>query len=178
VLRALFFCCLLIAYYCKKVAFVKECVKGMGIRVQAKFYRGHDRKKLQAVLRDHGFRSTEGRLFLLAILKRTTRPLSVPDIAKEVGRNLDEVNVYRALEALCDAGVLSRSHALLGAARYEYPHSHHHHVICTDCGRTEDVEDCMDGNIEERVLKSSPAFASVKAHALEFFGTCKPCASS
>lgn len=144
---------------------------------QSKFYRGDDRKTLQALLRDHGFRSTEGRLNLLSILKAAHRPLSVPDIYRKCGPNLDVVNVYRALEAFTRVGILLRTDLRKGGAHYEYRHDdhHHHHITCTYCGTTEDVEGCDDSNIESRVLRRSRSFSSVQSHALEFFGTCAAC---
>lgn len=139
-------------------------------------YDGKDRKELQAALRNNGFRSTEGRLKLLSILKSADRPLSVPDVSVSLRTALNFVNVYRSLEALTKRGLLLRSDLRSGGASYEYPHSHHHHLVCNDCGRTEDVTHCTDRRIEEKVLRDSHTFASVDTHALEFFGLCKQCA--
>lgn len=141
-----------------------------------KYYKGPDRSALQALLRDHGFYSTEGRLQLLSFLKKAAAPVSVPEAAKRIGKNLVDANVYRALEALTKAGVLVRSDVRRGGAHYEYPHSHHHHIVCSDCGHTEEVEDCADKSLEKKVLRNSDSFAAVRTHALEFFGQCKNCA--
>ena len=143
-----------------------------------KYYRGGDRKALQAQLRDKGFRSTEGRLELLAILKQSGRPLSVATIAQRMGTNLDEVSVYRALEALARVGLLVRVDLRRGGAHYEFAHAHHHHLTCTDCGRVADLDLCVDVSLEARALRQASAFASVRTHALEFFGTCSNCARS
>ena len=143
-----------------------------------KYYRGEDRRELQAALRDRGFRSTEGRLELLSILKRAHKPLPVAKITGQLRSNLDEVNVYRALEALCGKGLLTRSDMRQGGARYEYAHLHHHHLVCGDCGLTEDMEDCADKRMEKRALDNSHAFATIRTHALEFFGLCKACATT
>ena len=140
-------------------------------------YNGEDRKELQKILRDNGFRSTEGRLALLSVLKRSHRPLPVAKLARRVGTRLDEVNVYRALEAMTDKGLLARSDLRRGGARYEYAHSHHHHLVCNDCGLTEDVEVCAGKRMENTVLSNSRAFAKVNTHALEFFGRCHACAT-
>jgi len=144
--------------------------------VPYKYYRGEDRKVLQAALRDRGFRSTEGRLTLLSVLKRAKSPLPVSAIAERLRSTLDEVNVYRALEALNEKGLLMRSDMRQGGARYEYVRSHHHHLICSDCGLTEDVEICADKRMEKKALDNSRAFAKIDTHALEFFGLCKACA--
>ncbi|MBI4080132.1 transcriptional repressor [Candidatus Kaiserbacteria bacterium] len=140
-----------------------------------KYYKGEDRRALQALLRDHGFYSTEGRLQLLSFLKKASSPVSVPEATKRIGKNLVEANVYRALEALSHAGVLVRSDIRQASVHYEYPHSHHHHLICSDCGRSEEVDDCDDKSMERRVLANSRSFAVVRTHALEFFGQCNSC---
>ncbi|MBI2610348.1 transcriptional repressor [Candidatus Kaiserbacteria bacterium] len=141
-----------------------------------KYYKGSDRKVLQAVLRDKDFYSTEGRLQLLSFLKKASAPVSVPEVTKQIGKNLVEANVYRALEALADAGVLARSDIRRGGAHYEYPHSHHHHIVCSNCGHTEEVEDCGGKSMERRAFRNSESFAEVRTHALEFFGLCRACA--
>lgn len=127
------------------------------------------------MLRDKGFRSTEGRLALLGFLKTTDKPSSVPEITARLGKNLDEVNVYRALEALTRAKILARSDVRRGGAHYEFIHGHHHHIVCNTCGHTEDIENCDNEKMETKALKRS-SFAAIDTHALEFFGTCTPCA--
>ncbi len=141
-----------------------------------KRYQGKDRSALQAALRDRGFRSTEGRLALLSVLKRAEKPLAVPEILNFLGNNLDEVNVYRALKAFGDKGIVAQSDVRRGGAHYEYARSHHHHLICRDCGLTEDVDDCADKRMEKKVLANSRSFARIQTHVLEFFGSCKACA--
>ncbi len=143
--------------------------------MEYKRYQGNDRKELQAALRDQGFRSTEGRLSLLSILKRADKPLSVPEIVRQLQSNLDEVNVYRALEALSGKGLLVRSDMRQGGAWYEYAHAHHHHLVCSDCGLMEDVEDCGDKRMEKKALENSRSFVKIQTQALEFFGLCKEC---
>lgn len=144
---------------------------------EAKYYRGADRKALQALLRDRGFYSTEGRLQLLSLMKRSAKPLSVSEVHARLGGWLDEANVFRALEALVGAGLLARADMRSAGTRYEFVRAHHHHLVCGACGRTEDVESCDERRLERATLKRSKNFASIQAHALEFFGTCVPCSS-
>ncbi len=144
---------------------------------RGKYYGGSDRAQLQALLRDHGFYSTEGRLQLLSFLKKTARPVSVPELTERIGKKLVEVNIYRALESLSRKGILVRSDIRHGGAHYEYPHSHHHHVVCSDCGVTEEIDVCAGKSIERRALRDSTVFGAIRTHALEFFGTCKGCAA-
>ena len=145
------------------------------MKTRQRDYADSDRAALQAILRDHGFRSTEGRLRLISLLKGAHGPLSVPEIAARMNESLDEVNVYRALEALTHAGIFVRTDLRHGGAHYEFAHAHHHHLVCSRCGETEDVSDCIGKNVEQRVIGNSKNFASINTHSLEFFGTCRGC---
>ncbi len=83
-------------------------------------------------LRAAGSRATPGRLALLALLEKERAPLTVSQIKRKL-RTLNEVTIYRALEALADAGLL-RQGMKEGVAQYEYAsRPHHHHLVCTDC---------------------------------------------
>ena len=54
--------------------------------------------------------------------------------------------------------------------------SHHHHAICTDCGRSLDIDDLGLSD----VLSSIGARSGfrVSAHRLEVFGTCASCTAT
>ena len=102
--------------------------------------------------------------------------MSVPEIAREIHDSLDLVSVYRALETLTRAGIFARTDLRHGGAHYELALKHHHHLVCNDCGRTEDVNECIGKNVEQRVLLHAKKFSAINTHSLEFFGTCRDCA--
>lgn len=133
-----------------------------------------------ALLRENGFRATRGRLELLAALKGSSTPLSATEIARKVGQQLSQANIYRSLEALADKGILRRIDLGHGHADYEFAPSgaHHHHLICRTCGKIEDVVELNLRPIEKKVLSRAKEFRKIDDHALEFFGTCKACARS
>lgn len=128
-------------------------------------------------LRQAGFRVTKHRLALLEILAGSKVPLSASRLRSVLGQRLDEATVYRALEAFVGAGLVYRVDFQHGHAHYEFlvPGHHHHHIVCRGCGTVEDVSSCAMNSLERRVLRQSETFASVDAHALEFFGTCRQC---
>jgi Fe2+ or Zn2+ uptake regulation protein len=140
-------------------------------------YRGEDRKDLQKVLRDAGFRSTEGRIALLSALKRAPKPLSVEALSRRISPRLDEANVYRALEAFAAAGIARRVDLQHGHAHYERAHGDdHHHIVCTACQKVEDFTGCEYEKIAGKALKQTRSFAKVTNHSLELFGLCAACA--
>lgn len=78
-----------------------------------------------ALLRDAGFRATYGRVALLEALERAGKPLRVETVAQAVEGKLDLTNTYRALEALCKAGLVRR---------VDLGHAHTHYELAR--GRT------------------------------------------
>jgi len=141
-------------------------------------YMGDDRKELQKVLRDKGFRSTEGRLALLSVLKQSHRPLPVAELARRTGTRLDEVNVYRALEAFAAAGISRRVDLQHGHTHFELNDKHdHHHIACISCERVEDFTGCEYDKLARKALRQTHRFARVTNHSLELFGVCTTCAS-
>lgn len=129
-------------------------------------------------LRESGFRATPGRIELLCALAASESPASASELAGVIGKNLDEVNVYRALKAFAGRGLARMVQYERERARFEFAEGghHHHHLICTDCGVVEHIDIPSDASLEREALSASRAFKAVSAHALEFSGTCDKCA--
>ena len=129
------------------------------------------------ILRDAGFRATQPRLALLSILHKAASPMSVKAIAAALGAKADDVTVYRALEALSEAGIVARVDLRHSHAHYELAagKKHHHHLVCNSCGIVEDVAECPFPSIHNRTLRKSKKFAAVQSHSFELFGICTKC---
>ncbi|HEU6439063.1 MAG TPA: transcriptional repressor, partial [Terriglobales bacterium] len=56
------------------------------------------------------------------------------------------------------------------------PDQHHHHLICSSCGRSEDVADGELPALIERIGRRSGY--QIEAHRLELFGKCPRCAKA
>jgi len=52
----------------------------------------------------------------------------------------NKVTVYRILDFLFKNQIIERVEFGEGKYRYELKKNHHHHLICTNCGRVQDVE--------------------------------------
>jgi Fur family transcriptional regulator, ferric uptake regulator len=126
------------------------------------------------LLHGQNFRATPGRVALLETLWAAQLPLSVAAIA-QILEKIDEATLYRALEALANAGLLRRIDLNHGHAHYEFEREHHHHLVCTNCGFIEDVEDCSIERAQKHMIDKSKKFVSIYSHNLEFFGQCKSC---
>ncbi|MCF2706955.1 transcriptional repressor [Arcanobacterium haemolyticum] len=82
--------------------------------------------------------------------------------------------IYDVLKALTDAGIARRVLTDGHGSRYELdPHDNHHHLVCTACGRVEDIP-CATGNAP---CIHPPLSLGVKVHIAEvvYRGLCSHC---
>jgi len=91
---------------------------------------------------------------------------------------LNQVTLYRALEALREAGIVARVNLEHEHAHYELSagRPHHHHAICRGCGHIEDIEMPHPASPESEAKRRAKGFARIDSHSLEFFGLCRDCA--
>lgn len=129
---------------------------------------------IEALLRDAGLRATRQRIALLASLRKVDVPRAVEDIVSVSKGAFDTATAYRVLEAFREAGLVRRIELAQGRALYEAAGAHHHHAVCTVCGKIVDVEACLPKSLDEQVRKAA-GFARIDDHALEFFGVCSKC---
>lgn len=81
--------------------------------------------------------------------------------------------VYRTLQAMADAGELDVIKTDDESLYRKCSSSHHHHLVCRGCGRTEEVEGPTVERWADRVA-AEHGFADV-SHSLEIFGNCADC---
>ena len=51
--------------------------------------------------------------------------------------------------------------------------AHHHHVVCSRCGRAAEVEDCGVGEAVQEIARRTGY--RIDVHRLELFGLCRHC---
>jgi Fe2+ or Zn2+ uptake regulation protein len=131
-------------------------------------------------LREGGQRYTDQRRELVALLAERG-PLSIPEVLRG-RRRLKQSSVYRNLAVLEHAGVVRRVATDEEFGRYELTEDltgHHHHLICSSCGRVEDVTvpSELEGSLDRTLdrLAKRAGFAEVD-HRLDLIGTCGDCA--
>lgn len=129
-----------------------------------------------ALLREAGLRVTSPRLAVLAVV--AGRPhIAAEDVAALVRERLGAVStqtVYDALRVCTDVGLMRRIEPAGSPARYERrTGDNHHHLVCRQCGRIEDVE-CAVGH--------APCLSADQDHGFEideaevnYWGTCPEC---
>jgi Fur family ferric uptake transcriptional regulator len=126
-------------------------------------------------------RYTPGRRAMVEFLASHGHPVSISDIAAELPE-VPRSSAYRHLVDLQSAGVVRRIAASDEFARFELAEDlteHHHHLLCTSCGRVIDVtptpafERTVDRVVEE--LAAQQGFHPT-SHALDIIGKCSSCA--
>jgi len=136
-------------------------------------------EEILAELSKGGFRITRARRSIIEVLINSSLPLSAEEIIDALLRKkilANKTTVYRELTFLKDRAIVQEIQFLHERVkRYEVVFgSHHHHLICMECKRVEDVE--LEGELEkyEREIMRSRGF-KVLNHTLEFMGLCEDC---
>jgi len=126
---------------------------------------------------EEGLRPTRQRRAVAAALGEFDDFRSAQEIHESLRSGGDTVGlstVYRALQAMADAGEIDVLRSEGGEAAYrKCSDSHHHHLVCRSCGRTVEVE---GPTVEKwtRAMAAEHGYTDV-SHTLEIFGTCAGC---
>jgi len=92
------------------------------------------------------------------------------------GLRIGRATLFRALEVMIELGVVERLDLPSGEHAYVVcAPSHHHHVVCSRCGRTAEVEDEGLADAVRRIERQSGF--RIDRHRLEMFGLCARCQS-
>jgi Fe2+ or Zn2+ uptake regulation protein len=127
-----------------------------------------------------GLRATRPRRLIaerLAAHAASGLDFAIEELWQELQRvdvQLGRATLFRAVDVLVALGVLDRIERADGTRRYRACDSgHHHHLICTSCGRITEVNVC----VPQAELESAAAGAgfAVERHALEIYGRCHDC---
>jgi Fur family transcriptional regulator, ferric uptake regulator len=135
---------------------------------------------VERLLRAQDQRLTPAREKIVGVLAEASGPLSIPEIL-DAGPELAQSSVYRNLVVLEEAGVVHRMATSDDFARYELTEDltgHHHHLVCANCGR---VEDLPATPAVERSVAAAVSDAARQAgfrtqhHRLDLVGICARC---
>ncbi|MCA0984127.1 transcriptional repressor [Halobacillus yeomjeoni] len=126
-------------------------------------------------LKENGYKHTKQRERILSILAEQEQYFAAKDILKEIQADFPSVSydtIYRNLYLMADVEILEATeldgekHFRLGCGT----HGHHHHFICTDCGKTKSIETCPMDELGEDLRGYQ-----VENHKFEIYGKCPAC---
>jgi Fe2+ or Zn2+ uptake regulation protein len=136
-----------------------------------------DAQAIVAALDSAGYRVTSPRRVVAQLVAThgghfTTSELE--SVARSRRLGISRATLFRALDLLIELGIVERvdlpsgEHAYVACAG-----SHHHHVICSRCGRTTEVAD--HGLAEAVTAMARESGYRIDTHRLELFGFCRHC---
>jgi Fe2+ or Zn2+ uptake regulation protein len=132
------------------------------------------------LLHAHAQRLTPTRQHIVDVLAGASGPMTIPEILA-ARDGLAQSSVYRNLVVLEDAGVVHRMMTRDEFARYELAEDltgHHHHLVCSNCGRVEDlpatpaVEKSVASAVDQAARKAG---FRTQHHRLDLIGLCADC---
>jgi Fur family ferric uptake transcriptional regulator/Fur family peroxide stress response transcriptional regulator len=134
--------------------------------------------ELTDALRERGQRVTSQRLVIHRALRELNRHVTAEQVLDMVRPALPGVSlptVYATLELFEELGTVRRISRAPGPALYDPRPEPHHHLVCTGCGRIDDVEATVDLAAVVRTARRS-GFLPERSEVL-VRGLCADCAS-
>jgi Fe2+ or Zn2+ uptake regulation protein len=134
---------------------------------------------LASALRARGMRVTRQRLEIDRTVRELGGHVSAEDVLTGVGARLRGVSlptVYSTLELLEELGAVRRVGHVAGRVLFDSRVDEHHHVVCSRCGRVEDIDASFDA---DAALTAARRAGFADAHAgLTVTGICASCRAS
>ena len=129
--------------------------------------------QLMQVVEDLGYRSTGPRRAVVRTVAARDRHFTADELCRELPQ-VGRATVFRSLNLLVETGVLCRVLLEDGSLHYQLSHrGHHHHLICTECGLSQDLLGCdIDEMLTERAALNH---FQMEGHRLEVYGRCHKC---
>jgi Fur family ferric uptake transcriptional regulator len=139
-----------------------------------------DPASLTAAFERAGYRLTEPRRAVASLIAGHDGHFTAADLvaharARRLG--LGRATVFRSLDVLVELGAIERIDLPSGEHAYVVCEPlHHHHLVCSRCGR---VTDIADEGLRAVVLEVARRTGyRVDEHRLELFGLCPACQAS
>ena len=130
-------------------------------------------------LRQGGAKITTARRAVLEEFARTEAlHLSAEELTERIQQRYPEVHlstVYRTLDFLERAGVLTRVHVNNGPSAYHFAANAHHHAVCEHCGAVLELPARFFRPVTTRLL-TEHGFVADPSH-LTITGTCAACSA-
>lgn len=135
-------------------------------------------EKALILLKEKGYKHTDKREQMLKLFSNQDRYLAAKDVLEAMQGDFPGLSfdtIYRNLSTFVDLGILEMTE-LEGEKRFSFRCStdkHHHHLICTSCGKTDHIHLCP----MEHLSPLSEGF-EITGHKFEVYGFCRSCKRS
>ncbi|MDX1994609.1 MAG: Fur family transcriptional regulator [bacterium] len=129
-------------------------------------------------LRDAGYKLTNARLCVLEVLERHDGHMTSTQVLEEVARlnpSIGRASVFRTLDLFTQLALIRPTYidSSMTPTYVLMPNGHHHHIVCVNCNRVIEFEDCGLGDLTRRLEQQYGV--KMSGHLLEFYGQCTDC---
>lgn len=132
---------------------------------------------LAETLGRRGLRLTGARRRVADMLDRRRGTFTAADLLEDADRRdvaVGRATVFRSLDLFTELGLLERIDLPTGDHAYVVCEPvHHHHLVCSICGRQTEVEDAGVAAIVAQMERQTGY--RIDRHRLELYGTCPSC---
>ena len=131
-------------------------------------------------LEDAGVRMTAPRREVVKLIAARDGHFTAAELVEDARaqrQHIGRATVFRSLELLSSVGAIERLDLPNGEHAYiSCEPAHHHHVVCSSCGRSSDFDDAELSAVVASVAKRTGY--RIDSHRLELFGLCDACRAS
>lgn len=127
-------------------------------------------EKLIAILKSAGYKLTNQRKDVLCTILGAQKPISLKEIQNNCS-NIDFASIYRIVNLFLELNIVRKVNFGERYLRYEIEteHMHHHHVVCSKCGKIQKIDYCLVAELEKLTN------FKILDHHMEFIGLCPKC---
>ena len=136
-----------------------------------------DAPAIVSAFEDAGYRLTSPRRALAGLIATRSGHFTAEELLGESRTRrlgVTRATIFRSLDVLADLGVVERldlptgEHAFVACEPV-----HHHHIVCSSCGRSTGVDDHGLERVAAAIGRSTGY--RIDTHRLELFGRCPSC---
>jgi Fur family peroxide stress response transcriptional regulator len=133
-------------------------------------------QEIRRRFRERGLKVTPQRAAIYQALAETSRHPTADDLYRQVKRlhpMISQNTVYYSLSALQAAGLVREVNYWHDRARFDANMAAHHHLICLECRRIQDMADKTLDRLT--IARGRNTGFEVVGHRVEFYGYCANC---
>jgi Fur family ferric uptake transcriptional regulator len=139
-----------------------------------------DAQPLVDGLEQAGIRVTEPRRAVAGLIAIRDGHFTAADLVAQSRQQrlaIGRATIFRALELFVELHLVERLDLPSGEHAYvACEPAHHHHVVCSRCGRSVEVEDFGMTDVTREVARRTGF--RIERHRLELFGVCPDCSAA
>ncbi|EHO49279.1 Fur family transcriptional regulator [Lentilactobacillus kisonensis] len=137
-------------------------------------------KEATSVLKSNHFKITKQRMAMLEFLvntatKKFVEVTSIDNFMRQTFPNMSHNTIYRNISEFAELGIVERQVQGDRASvkfQCDFEQEHHHHFICSNCGKVIELKDCpLSKEITDQL-----GGCKVTGHLFQIYGLCPECA--